>query len=240
MSLQTEIDRAVRHHARGELDEAESIYRQILAHDPNHAHALHLLGIVAHQRGDQAGALSLVERAIAINGAVGDFYNTRGEIYRAMGRIDDALEQYRLATDRGGDCFEAYQNWGTALRDIGKVEQAISCWQKALQIRPTFHPAQASLAEVYDQMGVQFGVAGDLPRAIAAIQKALELLPDYAPAQPHLGIAYEQQKKFPEAVAEYRAAVRLDPNLSDATYNLAAALIQLRQIDEAVALLEVL
>src|SRR6185436_18320325 len=121
MDFQPELDRAIQHHSRGQLDEAEAIYRQILSSDPNHAHALHLLGIVAHQRGDQPAALSLVDRAITANPNIADFYNTRGEIFRALGRIDDAIDQYRQAEQRsGGACVEAYQNWGSALFDRGQ------------------------------------------------------------------------------------------------------------------------
>jgi Flp pilus assembly protein TadD len=38
-------------HQAGRLNEAEGLYRQILAVDPNHADGLHLLGVMAHQRG---------------------------------------------------------------------------------------------------------------------------------------------------------------------------------------------
>ena len=36
-------------HQRGQLAEAEQIYRKILAIDPRHADSLHLLGALAHQ-----------------------------------------------------------------------------------------------------------------------------------------------------------------------------------------------
>src|SRR5437867_1473861 len=44
-----EVARA--HHQSGRLAEAEAIYRQILAVEPRHADALHLLGVIAHQVG---------------------------------------------------------------------------------------------------------------------------------------------------------------------------------------------
>ena len=43
-------------HQAGRLNEAEGLYRQILAVDPDHVEGLHLLGVVAHQGGRNASA----------------------------------------------------------------------------------------------------------------------------------------------------------------------------------------
>src|ERR1700733_6783523 len=41
----------VHQHQAGNLPQAEQLYQQILERDPRHADALHLLGVIAHQRG---------------------------------------------------------------------------------------------------------------------------------------------------------------------------------------------
>ena len=66
MSVQNALDQALRHHQRGELDAAESIYRQILAQSPRHPDALHLLGCVELARGHRDRAIPLMERAVAV------------------------------------------------------------------------------------------------------------------------------------------------------------------------------
>ena len=47
---------AIQHHQGGRLPTAVQIYRQILAVEPNHANAIHLLGLISRQvqvrRGD--------------------------------------------------------------------------------------------------------------------------------------------------------------------------------------------
>jgi len=56
MTLADALNLALQHHRAGRLTEAENIYRQVLAHLPDHPDALHLLGVVCqqHGRGDEA------------------------------------------------------------------------------------------------------------------------------------------------------------------------------------------
>ena len=67
LTVQQAIDLAVQHHSAGDLTQAESIYQQILEADPDQPQALHLLGVIAHQRGENEQAVTLIEKAIALN-----------------------------------------------------------------------------------------------------------------------------------------------------------------------------
>ena len=58
---------AVRHHQQGRLADAEALYRQILAIDPNHADSLHLLGLIAHRKGNLNLALELIEQSLSLH-----------------------------------------------------------------------------------------------------------------------------------------------------------------------------
>jgi 2-polyprenyl-3-methyl-5-hydroxy-6-metoxy-1,4-benzoquinol methylase len=57
---------ALRHHQAGRVAEAEHGYRGVLAIDPNHADALHLLGVALSQRGQLGETLPLLQRALEI------------------------------------------------------------------------------------------------------------------------------------------------------------------------------
>ena len=51
VSMEEAIQIALRHHQAGELSQAEAIYWQILAQDPNNPDVLHLLGAIADRAG---------------------------------------------------------------------------------------------------------------------------------------------------------------------------------------------
>jgi len=65
LTIQQAFDLALQHHQAGRLHEAEQLYRQVLAQQPNHAKALHLLGVLAGQVGRNDVAVDLIRRAIA-------------------------------------------------------------------------------------------------------------------------------------------------------------------------------
>jgi tetratricopeptide (TPR) repeat protein len=58
------LDQAMGFHRAGDAPSAEEIYHRVLSREPNHAEALHLLGLLSSQMGRQSAALELIERAI--------------------------------------------------------------------------------------------------------------------------------------------------------------------------------
>ena len=64
LPIQQALDLALQHHTSGDLPKAKAIYQQILQTDPNHSDALHLLGVIAHQVGENDRAVGLIKQAL--------------------------------------------------------------------------------------------------------------------------------------------------------------------------------
>ena len=112
---------AIQAHSEGRLEEAEDIYRSILQVNPEQPHALHLLGVIAHQAGQAESAVQLISQAIALLGNIPDFHNNIGEAYRSLGRYEEAITHYRRAltlepVNPGAAC-----NMGSALFAQGMI-----------------------------------------------------------------------------------------------------------------------
>src|SRR5262245_8037231 len=76
--VKAKLQNAVALHHRGQLAEAEQIYRNILKVAPDHFDAIHLLGVVLVQRRQLVEGEQLIARALKINPNDSSALNNRG------------------------------------------------------------------------------------------------------------------------------------------------------------------
>jgi protein O-GlcNAc transferase len=222
------FDLAVQHHRAGRLAEADALYRQILAVQPNHADALHLLGAIAHQVGRDEFAVECIRRAIGVNPAGLHYYIDLGNALATQGQLDEAGASYRRALQFRPDYPEAHINLGNVLRDQGRIDEAIASYRRALQLKPSSHQAHNSL-------GNAFRDRGQIDEAIASYRRALQFEPNYPHAHNNLGNALKDLGHLDEAIASYRRALQLKPDFPHAHHNLGNALRDRGRLDEAIA-----
>jgi Flp pilus assembly protein TadD len=121
-----------------------------------------------------------------------------------------------------------HQNFGYALVETGRLDEAITQFQKTLQMRPDGETA-------HNNLGVAFHRAGRLDEATAEYDRVLQLDPDSAIAHNDLGDVLMKEGRTDEAIVHYQKAVQLKPHIALAHRNLGDALLQKGRLDEAVA-----
>ena len=114
-----------------------------------------------------------------------------------------------------------------AFKEQGKLDEAVACCRRALELAPDF-------AEAHNNLGVAFKEQGKLDEAVACYCRARELKPDFAEAHNNLGVAFKDQGKLDQAVACCRRALELAPNYAEAHNNLGVALKEQGKLDEAI------
>jgi protein O-GlcNAc transferase len=228
LTIQDAFESAMQHHRGGRLQQAERLYRQILAHQPNHAGALHFLGVIASQAGRNDVAVDLIRRAIALRPDWPEAYNNLGNALRASGQLDEAIAACRQAIAFNPDSPEAHYNLGNALSDKGQLDEAIAAYRRAVTLDPSHAFAHNNLGNALKEKG-QYG------QAIASFRRALVLQPRSLELLGNLGNALKANGQLDEATAAYRQVIAVNPNFPHIYNNLSVALKASGQLDEAIA-----
>jgi tetratricopeptide (TPR) repeat protein len=219
---------ALQSHRQHRMAEAEGLYRQVLAFDPNHADALHMLGVLAYQAGRPEAAVDLIGRAIALHGDNPSFHNNIGEALRYLGRLDEAIAHFTTASELDPSAPEGQMNLGNALKQQGHLDQAIARYRRALELKPDY-------AEAYLNLGVALMEEGKLGEAADQYRRALAVNPNFPEALMNLAIVLQRRGEFAQAVAHYRRALELRPHYTAAHFNLGNALLERGNLTEALA-----
>jgi tetratricopeptide (TPR) repeat protein len=219
------------HHQAGRLSEAEGCYRRILAAQPDHADALHLLGLLAQQARRHDLAVQLFRQAIAQNGRIADYFLSLSGSLILQAKFEDAARACRQAIVIKPDVAEAHANLALALKALGKLDEAVTACRQAIAIKP-------DIAEAHSNLGLALSDQGKFDEAIAAYREAIRINPDYAEAHSNLGLALRSQGKFEEALAAYRQAIAIKPVIAGAHANLGEALVKYGRLSEARSALE--
>jgi tetratricopeptide (TPR) repeat protein/SAM-dependent methyltransferase len=217
---------AMAQHQAGRLQQAEGLYRQVLAADPRQIMALRYLGILLHQTGRHAGAAEMLGQAIAEDEGDADTHYNIGAVLQALGRLDQAATHYAKVIALSPGTPEAHYELGNVLARQDHDDDAAAAYRRALALRPNHVEALTNLGSVLQKQG-------RTEEAAARWNEALALQPQYPVARMNLGLVLKQQGKLQEAVAQFRGAIAVHPGFADAHYNLGGTLQALGQWDEA-------
>jgi tetratricopeptide (TPR) repeat protein len=215
-------------HQGGRMREAEILYRQVLAQQPAHPAANHLLGLARMQQGDAATAVELISRAVAQRPQDPQYHCNLGVALNASGQPERAIVSFSRAVELKPDYAEAWSNRGMALKAAGRPAEAAKCYRKAIALKPReagFHFNHANA----------LAAMGDLHEAEAAYRKALELRPEHPAALSGLSRTLQELGRPDDAVAAGEAAVARRPAEAEYHRDLGRAYRMAGRLEEAVS-----
>ena len=240
--MPTSLSLAMERHEAGAFAEAAHLYREILVAQPQHADALHLLGVLMHQLNHSHVATELIGRAIQINQRFAPYHNNLGNALLAIGDITEARRSFKrsIALSRTAD---TYVNLGNLEFSQGEWAAAKASFQAALLCSPQSYEALFGLGNVAMAQGEHatatqwyeksLSVAprsshalnalgnvrlaqGHVEGARASYLKAIECNPSNREAHINLGNVFMAESQFEPAIRSYEEAVRYLPSDSEA------------------------
>jgi protein O-GlcNAc transferase len=219
MTIQQAMQIALQHQQTGRLADAEQLYRQVLAAQPRHADALHLLGLIAAQNGQFAIAADLIEKAIAVQPNVWAFYDHLGSVLLDLGHPKKAVIAFQKAVVLAPQNAASHANLARSLASSGQLVEAVSAFQNAARLDP-------ASAEILCNLGYALQATGQSSAAIEALEKSIAMNPHVAEAHNNLAAALKKQARLSEALKAARRAVEINPLFFARYSTLASVLLE--------------
>jgi TolB-like protein/DNA-binding winged helix-turn-helix (wHTH) protein/Tfp pilus assembly protein PilF len=127
-----------------------------------------------------------------------------------------AERDFQQAIDSSPRYATARQWYGDVLATMGRQEEAVANYKRALDLEPLSLVVNMSLGQAYYH-------AREYDSAIEQLQKTLELDPNFATAREYLGLAYLQKSRFKESILEFEKSLQISPDSPDAIWKLGYA-----------------
>ena len=213
---------------QGQLQDAEAIYRELIAAGTKNHIVYGNLAVIGMMQGRHDKSIPLLQRALEIKPNFPEAHNNLGNALKEQGDLVAATASYNTALQLKPNYPEAHNNLGNALKEQGDLIAAIASYNTALQLNPNFPDAHYNLGNALKEQG-------DLVAAINSYNTALQLKPDYPDAHLNLGNILQEQGDLVAAITSYNTALQLKPNYPEAHNNLGNALTGQGDIDSAIA-----
>ncbi len=162
------IETAVQLQMTGRLEEAASIYQEIVRTNPENADAWHFLGIIAQQTGHIEAAERMVLRAVSLKDDQANYFVTIGHIAKSLDKLEDAKAAFTRAIAIDPDDAGAHADLADLLHKMGEMVQSETSMMRALNLAPR-------TVEYFERAAKQLRDKGDMTEAANFYARAVEL-----------------------------------------------------------------
>jgi predicted TPR repeat methyltransferase len=206
------LQSGIRAHQAGRLAEAETIYKAILVRDPEHADAMHLLGLAYHGAGQSDRAYDWILQALVRQPEAAIYHSNLADVCRSLGRLDESLEAAQRACALLPDLPEANYQLGKTLRMQKKHEEAVHALQTALSLKPALVDASLMLAK-------SLWALKRKEEAVARLEAAYTLQPGHLGVITALGETLRMLDRHDAAIRHYQGALESCPAFAGPLYS---------------------
>lgn len=216
-TVQLLIDQAVTAAQAAQWAEAERILRHVLAVDPGHAEALHLIGMTLASLGRAVEGVEFLKRATALVPNQALYWNNLSICYAAAARPGDAVEAGRKAIILEPGYAAAWSSLGDAYGDLKDYASAKEAYQRYEALAGSELGVQKRIANCFINLG-------ELAEAETYLRAARDVAPADVDVLSNLGNVLAARGQFAEAAACLEKAVAGPKPTASMCFNYARAL----------------
>lgn len=193
-------------------EEAEAIYRQLVAEDPAQQFAWKNLGVLLLEKGDLVGAEESARQALTLNEQDAVAHNVLGCVLRQRRAIDEAIVALRRAVELAPAVSDYALNLALALSDVGRFDEALPLYETAIRLNP-------DSVSAYTSLGLVSFIQGRMDVAAAAYAKGLAIDPTFPKLRNNAGLLAYEQGRYDEGREHFREAINSMPAFSQPKTN---------------------
>jgi tetratricopeptide (TPR) repeat protein len=164
-------------------------------------------------------------QALQLNANLAEAHTCMGLYYNTTGKYEQAVVEFRRASELDPNDDLAWRGLGTALEHLDKPADAEAAYKKAISLRPQYWAP-------YNWLGVFYFQHARYSDAADMLRKAIELAPENQKLFANLGGIYVQMGRYDDAIVALRRSIELRPTMG-AYSNLGAAYFYTRKYAEA-------
>jgi tetratricopeptide (TPR) repeat protein len=223
---------AIAVHERGLLDDAQAYHQQILEQVPDFPESLHLLGVIAHQKGDHLKAAQLIGQAISLNPTDAGYHVNLGDVYLAQHKYAEALDCFMVALRHNPLSALAWAGLGHVAFLQSEDQKAYQHYHKAITLSAQNVDIRLRLADLAADMGLY----DEAISHIQVCQKQNPLPPAALKQQlvARLGIYQALAGYKADAEQSLKQAAALDANNAEVRAVLGQLYVQSGRAEEAI------
>jgi len=213
----------------GRIEEALECSDRALEREPGDASLLSTRAEILDSAGRHAEQLVCLDRALELDSGNAELWRDKAGALERLDRLEEALACCKSAQDinpRRADSSSVLR-MGDILAKLGRNDEAIDCYDRALEIAPRD-------ILVWGAKGIALNRLGYIEEALKCHERMLEINPRDLVSWGAKAIALQKLKRFEEALLCSNRGLEIDPRHVELWQSKVAALLSLSRFKEAI------
>jgi tetratricopeptide (TPR) repeat protein len=225
-----ECDKAHALGSLGRIQEALECSDRALEREPGDAWQWSTRAEILHSAGRHAEGLVCIDRALELDSGDANLWRLKAKALEKLNRLEEALACCKLAHDsnpRRADGSRLLREEGDILAKLGRNDEAIGCYARALEIAPRD-------IFVLGATGIALNRLGYIEEALKCYERVLGINPRDLVSWGAKAVALRKLERFEEALLCSNRGLEIDPRHVEMWKGKVAALLGLSRFKEAI------